>query len=59
MATGKFKITTGEDYMFFKCKHPHASLAVEKEHTIDKIDDDFEGIDYHLFCTACGENLKI
>jgi len=44
---------------FFKCKHPFSALAVEKEHTTEKEDEDFTRVDYHLFCQDCQEYLTL
>ena len=43
----------------FKCKHPFNRLAVEKERTVSKIDQDFNKISYHLFCQKCSQNLTL
>lgn len=43
----------------FKCKHPFWAIAVEKEHTVEINDADFEHIDYHLFCQKCSERLTL
>lgn len=45
--------------MFFKCSHPHAYLAVEKDATETKIDDNYTKVTYHLFCLGCGESQSI
>lgn len=45
--------------LFWKCKHPFDALAVEKEQTVGTIDNDFESVDYHLYCQKCGEKLMI
>jgi hypothetical protein len=43
----------------FKCKHPFSGLVVEKSHTTEVKDADFEHVDYHLSCISCGEKLTI
>lgn len=45
--------------MFFKCKHPHASLVVDKEQTIESAGADFDHVTYHLFCQKCFKPVKI
>lgn len=43
----------------FKCKHPAAALIVEKDSTIEVIDNEFSKITHHLFCRQCRENVDI
>jgi hypothetical protein len=45
--------------MFFSCKHPASELAVNKVHTAEVLDDDFEKITYHLFCLKCSAPVDI
>jgi len=40
--------------LFIKCKHRIADLCVQKEQTINKIDNDFEEVCYHFRCMKCG-----
>lgn len=46
-------------FTFFKCKHPAAYLAVQKNETVEKIDDDFKKVTYHLTCIKCREQVTI
>ena len=56
-------------FNLFKCKHPLATLGVQKEQTITPIwengklgfvfDNEFVLVTYHLVCLKCGENVKI
>ena len=41
------------------CKHPADGLAVVREQTVSRIDDDFEKVTYHLLCQKCGEACDI
>lgn len=43
--------------MIFRCKHPHKYLAVIKEQTVTKKDDDYELVQYHFRCIKCGGTL--
>jgi hypothetical protein len=42
-----------------KCKHPFSRLVVEKEHTEESIDSDFNDITYYLYCTKCRTSLNL
>lgn len=42
-----------------KCKHPFWAIAVEKQHTTEIKDSDFEYVDYHLLCRKCSERLTL
>jgi hypothetical protein len=41
------------------CQHPSYLPAVEKEATMEVVDDDFTNVDYHLVCRGCGELVTI
>lgn len=43
----------------FKCSHPANMLRVEKEATVENIDEDFDRVIYHLVCDKCGEKITI
>jgi len=43
----------------FKCSHPSDHLVVEKDQTIKKVDDLFDQITIHLFCSNCGKEIDI
>jgi len=44
---------------FFECNHPFNRLVVEKEHTVENIDADFNRITYHLVCQKCKKLLPL
>ena len=47
---------------FGKCKHPFSRLAVFKDQTVvpsPKYPKDYNLVNIHLFCQACGEELDI
>ena len=44
---------------FWKCKHPAASLIVEKPQTTERKDADFEVVTYHLICNRCSAEVKV
>ena len=45
--------------MFFKCKHPAQYLGVRTEETLEKKNEDFEVMRYHLLCRKCGEPVEV
>jgi len=45
--------------MFFKCKHPAASLSVQRDETRNRVNADFEVVKYHLVCARCREQVDI
>lgn len=46
-------------FNFFKCNHPADWLMVEKDQTVEPLDDDFESITFHLRCIKCNEKVDI
>jgi len=44
---------------FFRCRHPADLLIVEKEHTVEPLDADFDLIVYHCCCLGCGALVTI
>ena len=44
---------------FFKCKHPIEYHHVEKNHTIEVIDEDFEKVRYYLYCVKCEHKFTV
>ena len=46
-------------FNFFKCNHPANWLMVEKDQTVESLDDDFESITFHLRCIKCSEKVDI
>ncbi len=46
-------------FNIFKCRHPANSLVVDKDATVKNIDEDFDEITYHLFCTDCNEKVEV
>jgi len=43
----------------FGCKHPFASLIVEKDDTTVYIDEDFSRVTYYLRCQKCRTSLPV
>jgi hypothetical protein len=43
----------------FSCKHPAGELGILQHETVNKSDDDFNIVTYHLFCRVCGEPVKL
>jgi len=43
----------------FKCNHPAEHLVVEKDATLEPVDELFDHITYHLTCTKCGKHHNI
>ena len=41
------------------CGHPLKMIHTEKEQTVEPIDNDFEKVTYHLYCTVCNKPFKV
>lgn len=44
---------------WFSCRHPFNALFVAKEATEVQMDEDFNKVTYHLYCSKCGEALPM
>ncbi len=46
-------------FSIFTCTHPLKYLAVQKESSEVKLDEDFSKVTHHLRCTKCSKDVSI